>query len=103
MAQLPPTPPTDDVQTRARRTAFVLIGIALGLSLFWGSHFQRKFGPGGTAVPPAATAPAQPPASVFVDTPTGRVEIRRTYSPEGQLLREEAYQDGKPVPMPPQP
>jgi len=35
-----------------------------------------------------------------VETPEGRVTIRRTFSLDGKLLEEKAERDGKPVPVP---
>jgi hypothetical protein len=36
----------------------------------------------------------------FVETPQGRVKIQRTFKTDGTLLKEEAFLDGKPVPIP---
>lgn len=37
----------------------------------------------------------------YVETPEGRVTIQRTFSQAGSLLKEEAFLNGKAVPVPP--
>jgi hypothetical protein len=99
---------------------------AVVLAVFWGRSRGRPPASPGTAASPTA-APAEPRVVApvvevdaqgallkvshkdpsgrvpleYVETPEGTLTIRRTFDASGRLLKEEAFRDNQPVPMPP--